>query len=266
MFKSRLNKCAFTLIELLVVIAIIAILAAMLLPALSRAKTRALEMASINNFKQLTLGWIMYAGDNNDQLVSNDRFLPPVTPPATTMYWCPGNVQIPAQGVSDKYIKSGALYPELKSTKVYHSPGDRTQIRFAGATQDRVRSYSLSCYMNGNDNELHAANPGFKNNHKLSNIMSPAPSDAIVFCEEGPTLDDGHFGFDPKIGGTTWINVPAFYYGPSTGFSFADGHAEIHKWLDPETLKLTASTANQVDRSSDHRDLNWVKRHIATKP
>lgn len=266
------KKSGFTLIELLVVIAIIAILAAMLLPALSRAKQKALQISCLNNFKQLTLGWMIYSGDNQERLVSDDRFAAGanVTPPTLSTYWCPGNMQTPAEAINIDYIKIGTLYPMVKSTSVYHCPGDRTQLMAGGSMRDRVRSYSISFYMNGNDNEVASYGSMFHNNHKSTDITTPTPTDAIVFCEEGPTLDDAQFGFDPKMpadagfNGWSWVNVPAFYHRTTTAFSFADGHAEMHKWLDGQTFLLTGANPFQNDTSSDHADITWVKTHIAT--
>ena len=134
--------------------------------------------------------------------------------------------------------------------------------------QFRVRSYSMCGFMNGNDTEeqsLAGNNPAFANRHKDTGIKEP--SQAIVFVEEGPTLDDGHFGFSPNLpgdtgfGGWSWVNAPAFYYnGFTTPFSFADGHAEMHEWLDAQTRTIT--TAGQADTSTDHADITWMKLHI----
>ena len=254
----------------------------MLLPALSSAKRKAQQIACMNNFKQLTLGWIMYAGDNQDRLVSNDRWTansyvfaaaPPV-PPAVSDYWCPGRMDAPASAVNAGFIKAGTLYPAINSVAAYHCPSDPTQLLFAGSQQNRVRSYSMSTFMMGNDAEVLglSGSASYQNNHKLTNIKKP--TDAIVFCEEGPSMDDGCFGVNPVLtsqGGTThWQNVPAFYHGTSTAFSFADGHAELHHWTEGGTLvkafvNLTYATSIGVaDPTTSHQDLDWVKQHLST--
>jgi prepilin-type N-terminal cleavage/methylation domain-containing protein len=275
--SRKQTRCreGFTLIELLVVIAIIAILAALLLPALSAAKTKALETSDLNNMRQLTLGWTMYAGDHHDALVNDDKFVSAAAaPPTPSIYWCPGNVQIPSQAVTNSYIKIGALYPYLNSTPVYHSPGDKSTKMFAGRVQNRVRSYSLNVFMNGNAKEISDLGyPRYQGNTTLGGVLHPSQN--IVFVEEGITLDDGNFGFDPKLpgdpgfGSWNWVNAPAFYYGATTPFSFADGHAELHKWIDGGALMnayahQTYSTSTSLpDPTTDHTDITWVKTHVA---
>lgn len=122
----------------------------------------------------------------------------------------------------------------------------------------------MNCYMNGaNIASTHGNYPGFHVNKKLSDIISPNPSQAFVFVEESEnTIDDGHFGFYPQGTTYTWLNIPGQWHG-GANFSFADGHASFHKWRDGSTLKIWANPT--VDPSIDHADIRYVQSVVATK-
>jgi prepilin-type N-terminal cleavage/methylation domain-containing protein/prepilin-type processing-associated H-X9-DG protein len=238
---------AFTLIELLVVIAIIAILASMLLPALSKAKSKGLQTACLNNLKQLQLCWHMYADDNNDKIVSND---PNVGPGSQS--WILGYMQDNLPDSTNKtLIEKGTLFPYNKSTAIYRCPADLGRSRIRGQKLLRVRSYSMNGYMNGVDVGLVFFNQkGYTVNKKTIEINGPPPSRAFVFLDEHEnSIDDGHFGFAPE--GDKWMNLPAMWHNSGCDFSFADGHAETMKWRDPRTLAIkvinTVTTPNNAD-------------------
>jgi len=256
---KTITRRAFTLIELLVVIAIIAIIAAILLPALSRAKAKALQTACLNNLKQLQLCWLIYPDENGDIIPLNPKN-------STANAWITGDVSTQTGATNTHLIEQGQLFPYNKSVGIYRCPADNLpDTRNSPVITFRVRSYSMSCYMSGEDvGATHNSLSGYHVNKKMADITSPRPALAFVFVEEAQySNDDGHFGFSPdgQPGQgpiNSWLNMPAQWHKGAT-FSFADGHSEIHKWTRMDWMRPVTYGPNATfNHGSPNPDVIWL--------
>lgn len=285
-FRQR----AFTLIELLVVIAIIAILAGLLLPALAKAKTKAQGIMCMNNNKQMMLAWRLYSDDSVDQLVGAANWSYPMNaggPGLSPFFgnnipnWTGGswltlnNLKDPNNWNHELYTKKSPLWPYCgNAVGIWKCPADKTMaINNLGQRVPRIRSMSMENWMGGpgwNDSGpwVPNARSGWVVFMKQSAILNPGPSQSFVLLDEREdSINDGYYvvdmaGYPDQPGRWRIVDYPASYHNGACGLSFADGHAEIHRWRDPRTVPSLSKKDRPLNQvSKDNQDVLWLQQH-----
>lgn len=263
-------KVGFTLIELLVVIAIIAILAAILLPALAAARGRAQGLICLNNTHQLTLAWQLYTDDHNSRLPYN--LVMTEFGGRTNINWV-NNVMTSDTHPDNTNVAtitqaSLGVYAQRQAA-IYRCPSDRalsSMQRAAGWTA-RIRSYSMNAMIgdagDATSTGVNVNNPDYTQFFKVTQILHP--TEIFVFLDEqSDSIDDGYFinrAYQWK-----WINLPASYHNGATAFSYSDGHSEMHHWLEPSTLRVPQPNSAYLPVPipyAEWADFEWMLSHMS---
>jgi prepilin-type N-terminal cleavage/methylation domain-containing protein len=236
--------CAFTLIELLMVIAIIAIVAALLLPALLSAKSKGTQVACLNNLKQLGLGFHLYSADNGGRFPENA----PLSKGSNT--WISGSMKLAPDATNEFLIRQGKLFPYVSQVAMYHCAADPS--RTGGAP--RTRSYSMNGWVGSRYMETYSRESGFRTFVRDSEIAAARPAALWVMIDEHElSIDDGWF-LVTMDDSRPFENLPANRHAHGYGLNFADGHVEKYK-LREAASRWLEGTGAQVNPSN----LDWQR-------
>jgi len=253
-------RVAFSLIELLVVIAIIAILAGMLLPALSKVKSKGQAIGCLNNLRQLQTAWQIYTDDNADRMPLTWLDDSPPNYRARPGSWVLGNAVL---DVSPTNLQAGTLFPYLKAVGVFRCPSDRTLTNPQGGKRFPVnRSYTVNAALNAKEGMVETDPPRpFVHVEKLSSVVTPPPSRVWVFTESSPfTALPGDpvlaFHLAQSLPHERWGDIPTDRHSQGCHLSFADGHAEFHRWKAPKDSR--SADIHLIQPGGDTEDYTWL--------
>ena len=272
------RRRGFTLIELLVVIAIIAILAGLLLPALSQAKSRAQEIKCLSNMKQLQLAWYTYSTDYQDAMPGNDAY----GVSKEDLVWAPGAMTFEVETSESVFFSTvtnralletnilGSIGPYLGNSSVYRCPADKSYIILKGQRYDRVRSYAANSYIGSHSRGQPPSNTGL-NYPKYASVNGISPSDIWGIIEEHEgSLGDSEFSNISRnlFVYDSWTSLPSARHRKGCNLSFVDGHVERHRWLEKSTLVpvYRSRLGTIIPTSGQKRDLQWLTEHATALP
>lgn len=268
-FRQRRSGRAFTLIELLMVLAIIGILAALLLPTLSKTKAKGQNVYCMNNLRQLQIAWLGYTEASGNWLAPNRG----ITEAHQSWVWGWLNMENSPDNTNTTYIRESLLWPHgADNLAIWKCPADKSTSLHGDIVYPRVRSMSMNSWMGS----YHAdgtpvpwrGSPNGQVFRKLGDIINPGPAKAFVFIDEREdSINDGYFAVDMTgFGGDgndlRIIDYPASYHANRGSLSFADGHVEFHKWVDPRTMPPVRQQNLQwwID-SPNNPDVTWLQEH-----
>jgi len=273
--KTKRNS-AFTLIELLVVIAVIAILAAMLMPALSKAKLKAQGLQCMGNHRQLCFSWRMYADDYREYLPLASDGADPIK---STYAWVKGLMDFDPNNRSNWDpridIMKSPLWPYCgRSTVIWKCPADTSYVTVNGERKPRVRSMSMNFWFGGfagDDGGLSGG--GWRLYFKSSDLIDPGPSRTWLLLDmRQDSIDIGNFatdmtGWPNSPFATGFYDLPGMYHNQACGFSFADGHAEIKKWVDARTTPplQPEGLIGDIIRTPNNPDVVWLQERATRR-
>jgi prepilin-type processing-associated H-X9-DG protein/prepilin-type N-terminal cleavage/methylation domain-containing protein len=275
---QRYTVWAFTLMELLVVIAILALVAGLLLPTLARAKEKARAIECLNNKKQLQIAWSLYPNDNDDKLVPHGLNIPTPPRPELNLWWAQGFLNYDggnSENTDTRLLldpKYAQLGPYSQSATIYKCPSDKSKVKVSrSGFAPRARSVSMNAFTGGQGKCGVIPEPVKFGPQTFSHIVNP--SSLFVFIDEHPdSLDFVSFWVEDRKSGAGLSgnsgSCPGSLHNGAAAISFADGHVELHRWIDPRTKpRVTYSERLSFQFfGSDNPDVRWLQERTQFEP
>jgi prepilin-type processing-associated H-X9-DG protein len=277
LLKSSPSSGGFTLMELIVVVGIVIVLVGLLLPAVSRSKSRARAIVCMNNSRQMAFAWTMYSDANNDRLAYNLGNSAQLH--TSTLQSYPANPnwvnnimdwELSPDNTNLNFVNQSLIAPLASfSTSIFHCPADNalSAVQQAAGWTGRVRSVAMNAMVGDPGSLLQDGvkldNPGFE--QFIRDTDFPDASSIFVFLDEHPdSIDDGYFLNTRDTG--QWLDLPASAHNGGGSFSFADGHTEIHRWRNPDTVRPAVPEGAGLPFAvvpGQSEDFDWVIKHTS---